>query len=349
MAIPIDLGNVTWLNLASGQQLDAGELRRADAALVAGGGGSPWGGIARHSDTEFDVTVNGSDVVTVQPGAVVIPGNAVAESGIYRSSLDAAQSGSLAARNATNPRIDLLIFRAMDTDVVAGHAAYKGRIELVTGTPAASPSAPALPTMAVELARITVPQTAGGAATVDTSFRTYATAAGGTLILPTAARAPASAAKWQRAVTLDNGRTLIWDGSSWTKEGASLSYTPAWLGGVASPVLGNGTLQGRYREDGEWIDYTIRIVIGSTTNIGSGLYTFGLPFAARTDDRLMGHAWFQDASGAYYQMQALNDTATTITLFTENGLGIQQALSATTPVTLAVGDRIDIKGRYERA
>ncbi|MBA2767867.1 MAG: hypothetical protein H0U35_01810 [Sporichthyaceae bacterium] len=233
MAIPFDV-DATWLNTTA--SYDAGELRRADGALVAGAGGTPWGGIARHSDTAMNVTVNGSDVVTVNPGAVVIPGNAVAETGVYRASLAAAQTGTLSARHATNPRITLVVFRALDTDVVVGHAAYKGRIEFVDGTPGAVPSAPALPNMAVELARITVPQTGGAAASVDLTYRTYATAAGGTLMVPTFARLPASAAKWQQARAIDTGSFYEWNGTAWVALNAWTGAEVPVQGGTVPPA-----------------------------------------------------------------------------------------------------------------
>lgn len=211
MAIPTDVEG-TWFN--STVSLDAGELRRADAAMFAGDGTTTtWvtGGIARHADTSLAVTVDGSDVVTVQPGAVVIPGNAVSGTGVYRAALTSAITGALAARNATNPRITLVIFRAYDDDVVGTHNAYKGTIEFVNGTPAASPVSPSLPSMAVELARITVPQTGGGAASVDATNRTYAAGLGGEIIASTFTKLPASAAKFQTARVLDTGARYEFD------------------------------------------------------------------------------------------------------------------------------------------
>lgn len=214
MPLPSSM-DATWLNGAV--QFNAQELRRADAALFGGDGSALGvrGGIVRHGDTSLDVSVSGGDVVTVQPGAVVIPGNSGVGNGCYRSALGAAETGNLAARNATNPRIDLLVFRVLDDDVVGTHDAYTGRIELIAGVPAASPAVPALPALAVELARITVPASSGGAATVDKSFRQFASAAGAALVVTTEARLPASAPKWQRAVALDTGTEYYWSGTAW--------------------------------------------------------------------------------------------------------------------------------------
>lgn len=215
MPLPSSM-DATWLN--GSVSFNAQELRRADASIFTGDGNplGVLGGIVRHSDTSLDVSVSVADVVTIQPGAVVIPGNSGVGNGCYRTALGAVETGNLTARNATNPRIDLLVYRVLDDDVITTHDAYTARIELIAGTPAASPVAPALPAMAVELARITVPATAGGAASVDKSFRMYAAATGGKLPVQSAARLPAVPnPKFLEAVALDTGIEYWWDGAAW--------------------------------------------------------------------------------------------------------------------------------------
>lgn len=163
MAFPVDVDG-TWVN---GPTFDAAELRRADAAMFASAG------IA----SGLGVTVDGSDVVTVAAGQVVISGeDAVTGTGVYRAGIGAAVTGALTARNATNGRIDLVVFRQLDSDVVGTHTGKTARIEVIAGTPSATPAVPAKPSMAVELARITVPASGGGAASVNSTNRTYASA-----------------------------------------------------------------------------------------------------------------------------------------------------------------------------
>ena len=55
------------------------------------------------------------------------------------------------------------------------------------------------------------------------------------------------------------------------------SYTPTWgvLSGSA-PAIGNGTLTGKYRRVGDSGYYQIALTFGTTTTIGSGVYTFSL-------------------------------------------------------------------------
>jgi len=213
--------DATWANApgpTDPPEYDAADLRRADAALVAGAGVSgfnPLGGIAAHDADSLAVTVDGSDNLTVQPGTVIIPCDAVAGGGVYRAGLPASYSEALPARHATNSRIDLVVFRMLDTDVVGTHPARTGRVELIAGTPAGSPVVPTKPTLAVELARITVPATGGGAATVNSTFRVYTAALGGKIRVSSAARLPSDAVPGQDAIALDTRREYQWTGTIW--------------------------------------------------------------------------------------------------------------------------------------
>ena len=203
--MPVDVP-ATWANApdaSSEPEYDAGELRLADSAIYAASANGVPGGIVLHQDASLTVAVDGSDQVTVQPGAAVLPGDAVTGQGVYRTALPAVHSEPLVARHATWGRIDLVVFRMLDVDVVAPHGVRTARLEVIAGTPSSTPAVPAKPSMAVELGRITVPAASGGAATVDGSFRDYACAAGGELLAASFARLPLTAVKWQRARATD--------------------------------------------------------------------------------------------------------------------------------------------------
>ena len=168
MAVTLASVDGTWTNSPT---YDAAELRRADAAMFASAG------IA----SGLVVSVDGSDVVTVTRGQAVISGDdAVAGTGVYRAGIGSNVSGSLEARDATNARIDLVVFRQYDTDVVGSHGKFASEIEIIKGTPSATPAVPSKPSMAVELARITVPASGGGSASVNSTNRSPAIAAGST-------------------------------------------------------------------------------------------------------------------------------------------------------------------------
>lgn len=280
MPLPVSM-DATWLDGAV--QFNGQELRRADASLWTGEGSTPlgvWGGITRHSDTSLAVTVNASDLITIQPGACVIAGNAGVGNGAYRTALGAAETGQLAARSATNPRIDRVIYRVLDTSVVGSHGAYTGRIEVLTGTPAASPAVPALPTLAIELARITVPATGGGVATVDSSWRPYAAAIGGILPVATAARLPATPnAKWLKAVAIDTGREYTWNGAAWILDGTWVTYGVAITSEFGA--YANASATGRYVIFGKTIHFAILGTI-ITAGTASGGVRLALPVAVNT-------------------------------------------------------------------
>lgn len=350
MAIPTDIDG-TWGDSAN--PLDGGELRRADATMFAGVGSAfgVGGGITRHGDNSLSVSVDGSDVVTVQPGTWVAPGNAVSGSGCWRYGLSAAITGSLAARNATNPRITLVVARALDTSVVGSHAAYKGRIEFIDGTPAASPTVPTLPTMAVELARITVPNTGGGAASVDLTHRTYSTAIGGELIVPTSSMLPASAATLQKARALDTGLNYEWNGSTWSP--AWTPYTPTWSSSAVAPVRNNGTLVAAYRQNLKSVEFYINLTMGSTTTYGSGTWRFTLPVTPKSGIRWMfgGGARDESAAGDYGVRAWWQSSASALILGTPATTAgdSDRGVAATSPFAWANTDVLHINGTYEAA
>jgi len=57
-----------------------------------------------------------------------------------------------------------------------------------------------------------------------------------------------------------------------------ISYTPAWTASTTNPSIGNGVLKGRYKYlDSKTVAIRIHLKIGSTTNTGSGTWSFSLP------------------------------------------------------------------------
>lgn len=335
MVLPI-IVDATWLD--GSVQFNGQELRRADSALWVGEGSTPLGvlgGIARHNDNSLAVTVNSSDVVTVQPGAVAVPGNSGTANGVYRFANPAADTGTLTARNATNPRIDLVVARAYDTSVVAGHGAFKGQIEIITGTPAASPVAPTLPALAVELARITVPASGGGTATVDNSFRTYAAAIGGLLPVATAARLPVGPnAKWLKAQAIDTGREYFWDGTAWVEDGTWLTWTST----VAPTVNAFTTLVQtcRYTIIGRTVLWRAQLYIQSV-GTASGQTTMTMPVPGSTvGSTYIGAGRESAITGRGMNVVRTSSTGATIFAY-DNGTSV------------GAGWDLMLSGNYERA
>jgi hypothetical protein len=357
MTLPVPVEG-TWLNPGEGNpdqvSLDAGELRLADATMFAGDGDEVAGGIARHGTDSLRVSVDGSDVVTIKAGSVVIPGNAVSGTGPYRCGMAQDATGSLAPRDATNGRVDLVVARQLDDDVVNTHNAYRAEIgTILTGAATGSPTPVALPDMAVELGRINVPHLGGGPATVDLTHVTYATALGGILAVPTFARLPTTAAKRQKAVTLDDGLEYSFDGSDWNLPIEMNDFNPVWGSTGSTPNKGTGgTLTGKWSDDGLWIDYEFTLTIGTTPTPGSaGVYTISLPVtaaAAQNGGLSGGCSFFDTSAGNYFPLTAYR-TATgggnTVAFITSGG----NRWGPSAPAAPAAGDVISGTIRYRKA
>lgn len=82
-------------------------------------------------------------------------------------------------------------------------------------------------------------------------------------------------------------------GDAWT------AYTPTWKSGAGGTdiLIGNGTLSGVKREVGKTGDFQILLVRGSTTQLGTTGYAFGLPFISTTR-RITGAAVVIDSDVA---------------------------------------------------
>lgn len=55
-------------------------------------------------------------------------------------------------------------------------------------------------------------------------------------------------------------------------------FTPAWTAASANPALGNGTLIAYSIKRGRRVDYQLALTFGSSTTVGTGQYSFSLPY-----------------------------------------------------------------------
>ncbi|MFF5186471.1 hypothetical protein ACFY30_22290 [Streptomyces sp. NPDC000345] len=265
------------------------ETRLVEASTVMTDGtalGSRSG--VRPGDPGLTVTLAGS-VINVSAGVAVI---GYSGQGIYKvASASSISPGSLTAAHASLTRIDLVYLRVWDNSVDAS-GLNKGDVVYLAGTPSASPVAPtpAGTQIYLPLATITVPPSGGGSATVSTAVRPVTVAPGGILPSSTAPGSPYTGQFY------DNGTDLLrYNGSTWDTyfkvPAAWSTYTPTWTGSTTNPVVGNGTLIGRYQKIGRQVVGHINLTAGSTTTFGTGNYNFTLPFtAAASGAALVGTA-----------------------------------------------------------
>lgn len=256
--------------------------------LVAGIGG-------RGVVSGAGVSAQGSPdmTVAVASGSVYIGGATVSVS-----------SGNVAisAANSINPRIDI---------VAVNNAGTKSAI---TGTAAASPGPPALPTTSVALAFVYVPAN-------DTAITTNQIV-DKRVFLPysISPAALASAFTWS-------------------------SYTPSWTASSVNPTLGNGSIQGRYLQIGKLVHFQLSISMGSTTTFGTGTYAFSLPTSAASGVTMIGDGRLFDSGTNSRLVLARKETSTTFALYQDQNTG--NGIGPTVPFTFAANDLIEVQGSYE--
>jgi len=203
---------------------DARDFRRFLGTLVGEG-------VADVSGGQLMVTprAQGANMsVDVAAGVAYIQGDTVTGQGIYQASFDAT-SLAIAAAPSTNSRIDLIVARITDAQVTGGPSSGRS-LEVITGTAAASPTAPALPATAIPLARVLV---VTGASSITagniTDLRSALTSGNGavgttTRVLTTAQIAALPTPRVGELVTnADIGRVLFWNGSVWRPVGGGAS------------------------------------------------------------------------------------------------------------------------------
>jgi hypothetical protein len=129
------------------------------------------------------------------------------------------------------------------------------------------------------------------------------------------------------------------------------AYTPVWTATTTNPVIGNGTLQGKYKRIGKTVLFRVKVVMGSTTTYGSGQMRWSLPFAPHADyvtwASMQGNGYVQDTSAPSNLYRNLAAHAASAGCFLTDDAGNQ--LSAVVPFTFANGDTIYLAGAYEAA
>lgn len=132
------------------------------------------------------------------------------------------------------------------------------------------------------------------------------------------------------------------------------SFPPVWTAATTNPVLGNGTLTGRYMKIGRTVVCHINLTTGSTTTYGSGTYSFTLPVtSANAGTSMVGNVHLLGTSrwggqviispnatglGAFFPTYPSSVADTRLSNFT-----------GTAPETLAANAQIRITFVYEAA
>ena len=129
------------------------------------------------------------------------------------------------------------------------------------------------------------------------------------------------------------------------------TYTPTWTTSGTQPVLGNGTLTGRYCRINRLIVVQIAFAYGSTTTGGTNKWLFSLPFTNTTNLSPffpIGFGYIQDSSTAntYVIVGDRSNTADKVGP-RYSGVGNFGDVSQTVPYTWAVNDSLVMECVYE--
>lgn len=204
--------------IAAGGELPE-PARRATAAIFGGRGGIVAPG-------DLAVSQNGTPnmSVNVATGQVLIPGTQGTYQGLYACDNQGVLNLAIAAADPTNGRRDLVVARVRDAQYSGATSSFA--IEVVTGTPSASPVDPTTPANSWVLARVLVDAgatsiTAGKLTdlrTVQTGQFGRAAALGG--IIPTTSSFRPGHVVGLAVYESDTKRLAISDGTDWQPPGA---------------------------------------------------------------------------------------------------------------------------------
>lgn len=75
-----------------------------------------------------------------------------------------------------------------------------------------------------------------------------------------------------------------WDGTNWEAiQSLWQNWVPTWTAATTNPIIGNGTITGKWRVSGGDVEAYAKITIGTSTNSGAGAYSWTLPVTTHAD------------------------------------------------------------------
>lgn len=343
-----DVIAITYDAGSGGPLLTAQERRQVDTSIFQGPSGTRV-----YSGVRGGAVSNTGSAVTIAPLTFVIEGSTSPSTlGVYRGAFAAGSaelSKTIAAAHATLPRIDALDVKLYDTDA-DGSGNRGADIVLTTGTASGSPSTPPLTGSSIRLGTFAVPASGGGSPVFTPSLSLIGYAgAGGTLLV---SQRPSSPPKGLRIFRLDTNTFEVYDGTNWRNELGTpwISYSPTWAspGGTMSVGTG-GSMSGRWRDEGNMADLKLRLVRGTGAHVGTGVWTWTLPFNVTEYDTDSGTGYYILTSAPANRIPIVWATVAANQIGawrTTDGLRLgHTGISWTTP---GAGDVVVLTGRLEK-
>jgi hypothetical protein len=204
-------------------------LNTASALLSSLGSSSSLGvgsGVRKANGDPMVVAVASGLSVTVATGMAVIQGSAAANTGAYVVTLDSVATLTCTAADTVDARIDSVCLTVTDN----GDNTSTAVVQIITGTPASSPSAPSLPSNSLRLFNITVAANATTLTSGNLSDqRSYMAAAGGIKPVRSSSAYPSSGSTSQYAHDLNTNRLMRFNGSTLVAPSVA-AFAPAFDG-----------------------------------------------------------------------------------------------------------------------
>lgn len=311
------------------------------------------------------VTTTGSNnsSVNVAAGFAAIRGTATAQDGVYIAGNDASGTVVLTARPASNMRRDLIIARLRDN--AYGISGDDWILDKITGTTAADPPLPAVPSnSAILVLAVVAVQGGGNPFTVQsgwiTDLRPHARAVGG--IQPIGATSDHPSPEPYDFVWDSGGVLRGYLGGGWREVARDLDTnwstvtTPDWDGTF---TLGNGSHYLRWLRQGITVRGVAGFVRGSTSAgsgdlrldlVGSGLPAVKDPETAGGLYVAAGRAYSVLVDGHYTGSAEIDHTDSRIKNFATGGFPVWNQGFVGRPFPLVAwddGDHFRIRFRYE--
>lgn len=312
--------------------------------------------------------------VDVASGTCTILGDDTAEQGLYLCESTGTENVTLdAAPGVGNSRIDRIVAQVRDGTVL-GNSTHDWIVTKVTGTPSASPSAPALPSSAISLALVEVDH--GTAAVTDAMItddrdyggvKSFALRYNAVTSNHLAAGAVNAAAVGAGAVTdfglandavvagkiADNAVTAgtIADEAVTAANIAAEAWT-AYTPDQNGVFLGTGALTARYYQIGKTVHCCGRLLFGGTTAVTAPGAALSLPVPAAgtgSNPRYTGAAYyFDDSTGRHWVGTCLGGFVAQDGLyFIQQAAGSDGLVGSDDPFTWAADDVLIWSITYE--
>lgn len=256
------------------------------ATFMRGGAAGSTGQVVARSGVlgykSLRVAPSSALTVSIASGMVLLQGS-TNNQGAYLLVNDADDTVTLNTASTTLARKDAVIARVYDTTDGVGGNGNQWVLDKVTGTPAASPTLPTLPTDSILLAEVNVAANATTVLTGNIVDRRVFTVATGGVLPCTSTGLPTDPAPGQMVWLTDINALDVWDGSVYQR-----MYRPrVWTDLALAPAYAN------YGSGYANLGYTVnnntvflRGVIKSTTSTSNTATVATLPVGARPSYRL---------------------------------------------------------------